>query len=102
MKSNPYERDRISEILKIILDTVCSKRSVIRIAGDDKPSEVVRSRLMKLDCSHIEFVMTGLKENSTKVRNIKQYILASLYNAPMTISNYYQALYNNDHANGRI
>lgn len=102
MKSNPYERDRISEILEIILDTVCSKRSVIRIAGDDKPSEVVRSRLMKLDCSHIEFVMTGLKENRTKVRNIKQYILASLYNAPMTISNYYQALYNNDHANGRI
>ncbi|MCF0128293.1 MAG: replication initiator protein A [Pseudobutyrivibrio sp.] len=102
MSNNPYDRDQIEEILEIILDTVCSKRSVIRIAGDDKPAEVVRGRLMKLDCSHIEFVIAGLKENSTKVRNIKQYILASLYNAPMTISNYYQALYNNDHANGRV
>ncbi|MDD3138342.1 MAG: DUF6017 domain-containing protein [Lachnospiraceae bacterium] len=102
MKENPYDRDRINEILEILLDTVCSKRAVIRIAGDDKPSAVVRSRLMKLDSSHIEFVMSGLKENCTKIRNIKQYILASLYNAPMTISNYYQALYNNDYANGRI
>ena len=102
MDSNPYDRDLIGEILEIILDTVCSKRAVIRIAGDDKPSAVVKSAFMKLDYSHIEFVVNGLKENSTKVRNMKQYILASLYNAPLTISNYYQALYNNDHANGLI
>lgn len=74
----------------------------IRIAGDDKPLEVVKSRFMKLDYSHISYVLSCLKENSTQVRNIKQYLLAALYNAPLTISNYYQAMYNNDHANGLV
>lgn len=99
---NPYDRESITEILELILDTVCSKRKTIRIAGDDKPLEVVKSRLMKLDHSHISYVLSCLKENSTQVRNIKQYLLATLYNAPLTISNYYQAMYNNDHANGLV
>lgn len=90
------------EIMELILDTVCSKRKTIRIAGDDKPLEVVKSRFMKLDYSHISYVLSCLKENSTQVRNIKQYLLAALYNAPLTISNYYQAMYNNDHANGLV
>ena len=93
---------RITEIMELILDTVCSKRKTIRIAGDDKPLEVVKSRFMKLDYSHISYVLSCLKENSTQVRNIKQYLLAALYNAPLTISNYYQAMYNNDHANGLV
>lgn len=99
---NPYDRESITEILELILDTVCSKRKTIRIAGDDKPLEVVKSRFMKLDHSHIIYVLACLKENSTQVRNIKQYLLATLYNAPLTISNYYQAMYNNDHANGLV
>ena len=92
----------VKEIMELILDTVCSKRKTIRIAGDDKPLEVVKSRFMKLDYSHISYVLSCLKENSTQVRNIKQYLLAALYNAPLTISNYYQAMYNNDHANGLV
>ena len=99
---NPYDRESITEIMELILDTVCSKRKTIRIAGDDKPLEVVKSRFMKLDYSHISYVLSCLKENSTQVRNIKQYLLAALYNAPLTISNYYQAMYNNDHANGLV
>lgn len=94
--------ESIQEIMELILDTVCSKRKTIRIAGDDKPLEVVKSRFMKLDYSHISYVLSCLKENSTQVRNIKQYLLAALYNAPLTISNYYQAMYNNDHANGLV
>lgn len=102
LKNNPMDRDMIEEIFELILDTVCSKRAIIRIAGDDKPAAVVRSAFMKLESNHIEYVLTGLKENSTKVRNIKQYVLTALYNAPMTISNYYQSLVNNDMANGLI
>lgn len=102
ISTNPYDRETIIEIIEIILDTVCCKKKVIRISGDDKPAAIVKSAFMKLETEHVEFVLKGLKENSTKIRNIKQYILASLYNAPMTISSYYQALYNNDRANGLI
>ena len=99
---HPYEREMLTEIFNLILDTVCSNRKQIRIAGDDKNINVVKSQFMKLDYSHIDYVLSCLKENGTDVRNIKQYLLASLYNAPLTISNYYQAMYNNDHANGLV
>ena len=101
-QQHPYEREMLTEIFNLILDTVCSKRKEIRIAGDDKNINVVKSQFMKLDYSHIDYVLSCLKENGTDVRNIKQYLLASLYNAPLTISNYYQAMYNNDHANGLV
>lgn len=101
-KQHPYEREMLMEIFDLILDTVCSNRKQIRIAGDDKNINVVKSQFMKLDHSHIDYVLSCLKENETDVRNIKQYLLASLYNAPLTISNYYQAMYNNDHANGLV
>lgn len=99
---HPYEGETINEIFDLIIDTVCSKRKTIRIAGDDKPLNVVKAQFMKLEYSHISYVLSCLKENGTQVRNIKQYMLATLYNAPLTISNYYQAMYNNDHANGLI
>ena len=102
LKNNPYDHDMLNEIFELILDTACSKRSMIRIAGDDKPAAVVKSAFMKLESNHIEYVLASLKENNTKVRNIKQYVLAALYNAPMTISNYYQSLVNSDMANGLI
>ena len=101
-QQHPYERELLTEIFNLILDTVCSNRKQIRIAGDDKNINVVKSQFMKLDYSHIDYVLSCLKENGTDVRNIKQYLLASLYNAPLTISNYYQAMYNNDHANGLV
>jgi hypothetical protein len=92
----PYDHDRLEEILELIVETVCSTRKYIRVAGTDYPAEVVRSRLMKLDMEHIKFVFDCLKENTTKIRNIKQYLLTTLYNAPTTIGNYYSALVQHD------
>ena len=100
LDGHPFDKEILNEILNLLVDTVCSKRQYIRIAGDDKPKEVVKSQLTKLDSQHIEYVLSSFKENVSKVRNIKQYLLASLYNAPMTISNYYDALVRHDMANG--
>lgn len=91
-----YDRDILDEILEILVDTVCSTRKVIRIGGQDYPNEVVKSRLLKLDSSHIEYVISSLRQNTTKVRNIRAYLLTALYNAPTTISSYYTALVNHD------
>ena len=92
----PYDHDRLEEIVELLVETVCSNRKYIRVAGSDLPAEVVRSRLLKLDMEHIKFVFACLKENTTKVRNIKQYLLTTLYNAPTTIGNYYSALVQHD------
>lgn len=100
MEGHPFDREMIEEILNLLVDTVSSKRQYIRVAGDDKPKEVVKSQLMKLNSMHIEYVLDSFKENVSKVRNIKQYLLASLYNAPMTISSYYDALVRHDMAGG--
>ncbi len=99
---NPYERDSLEEIVSIMTDVLTTKSGTIRISGDDKPVEVVKSRLMKLNSQHISYVLQGLKDNPVKVRNIKAYLLASLYNAPTTISNYYSALVNHDMHNGLV
>ena len=82
------DKDRLDEIVSIILETVCSKRKTIRIAGDDYPAELVKAKFMKLNSSHIEFVFDCMKENTTKIRNIKQYLKAVLFNAPNTIDSY--------------
>ena len=92
----PYDHDRLEEILEIIVETVCSTKKYIRVAGSDYPAEVVRSRLLKLDMEHIKFVFDCLKENTTKIRNIKQYLLTTLFNAPATIGSYYSALVQHD------
>lgn len=92
----PYEQDTLNEILELLVETVCSRRKTIRICGEDKPAQIVKSRFMKLDAEHIRYVMQCMHENTTKVRNIKQYLLAALYNAPLTISNYYSTLVNHD------
>lgn len=97
----PYDTDTLNEIMELLVETVCSKRECIRVCGEDKPAEVVKSRLMKLTNEHIRYVMDSLKENTTKVRNIKQYLLAVLYNAPITISSYYSALVNHDLYGGK-
>ena len=78
LENNPYDRDTIAEIMELLLDTICSKRQYIRIAGDDKPREVVKSQFLKLNCTHIEYVLSSFKENASKVRNIKQYLLSYL------------------------
>ena len=89
-------RDDLDEIVELMVETVCAKRKTTRIAGSDFPHEVVRSRFLKLDCSHIEFVMECLRNNTTEIRNMKQYLLAVLFNAPTTISNHYTAQVNHD------
>ena len=92
----------IDEIFELILDSICTTSEVIRISGDDKPAAVVKSAFMKLNHEHIMFVLDGIKENNTRIKSIKPYLLASLYNAPMTISNYYRARVNNDMATGAL
>ena len=90
------EKERLDEIVSLILETVCTRRKTIRIAGDDYPAELVKAKFMKLDSSHIEFVFDCMNENTTKIRNIKQYLKAVLFNAPNTIDSYYTALVNHD------
>ena len=97
-KDFPYDHDTLDLILHLIVEVMCSNRKQIRIASDDKPTEIVRSTFMKLDSEHIRFVMDGFKENTTDVRNIKQYLLASLYNAPYTIGPHYDAKVRHDGA----
>ena len=89
-------RENLDEIVELMVETVCAKRKTTRIAGSDFPHEVVRSRFLKLDSSHIEFVMECLHNNTTQVRNMKQYLLTVLFNAPTTMSNHYTAQVNHD------
>lgn len=100
LHDNRFDKDRIDEILDLILETVCTARKTLRIAGDDYPAELVKSKFLKLNSSHIEFVLDCMKQNTTKVRNIKQYLRAVLFNAPSTIDNYYTALVAHDMAAG--
>lgn len=96
IKHTDIDKDRLDEIVSIMLETVCTRRNTIRIAGDDYPAELVKSKFMKLNSSHIEFVFDCMKNNTTKIRNIKQYLKAVLFNAPNTIDSYYTALVNHD------
>ena len=98
----PYDHDRIDEIVDLILETVCTRRRTIRIAGDDYPADLVKSKFMKLDSEHIRFVLDCMRENTTKIRNIKQYLRAALFNAPSTIGNYYTSLVAHDMASGAL
>ena len=98
----PHDHQIIELILHLIVEVMCSNRKQIRIASDDKPVEIVRSTFMKLDSEHIRFVMDRFKENTTEVRNIKQYLLASIYNAPYTIDAHYDAQVRHDMASGKL
>ena len=102
LQDYPLDRDILTEILELMVDTVCTTRSTVRISGDDKPAEVVKSQFLKLDSEHIRFVMDGLKDNTTRTRNMRQYLLATLYNAPLTIGNYYRSLVSHDMSEGFI
>ena len=97
----PDDEDIIYQIVDLLVDTCATKRKMLRIAGDDRPAEVVRSRFMKLNADHIKFVLKCLAENSSPIRKMKQYLLASLYNAPTTMQLSYQNQTNHDLANRR-
>ena len=96
IQNYPTERETLEGILDLLVETCSSRRKSVRIAGDDKPLEVVKSRLMKLNSMHIQFVLDCLKENTTYVRDMKQYLLTTLFNAPVTIDSYYRARVNHD------
>ena len=93
---DPEDTDLLDEIVELMTETVCARRRTTRVCGSDFPAEVVKSRLLKLDAEHIRFVLKCLRENTSKIKNIKQYLLATLYNAPVTISSYYSALVSHD------
>ena len=96
------DRETLDEIVDLLVESVCSARKTIRIAGDDYPAELVKSKFMKLDSSHIEFVFDCLSKNTSEIRNIKKYLLAMLFNAPSTINGYYAALVAHDMNTGKI
>ena len=99
LTSDPHiDREQLDEIVDLVQETVFSTRSQIRIAGNDYPAEAVRSKLLKLNSEHIRFVMDCLKQNTTRIRNIRQYLLAALFNAPSTMNSYYTALVAHDMA----
>ena len=96
VRERPYDAGQLDEMVEIMVEAVCSRKETIRVAGDDFPQAVVKSRMLKLDREHIVFVFDCLKENTTQVRNMKQYLLTVLYNAPATIENHYAAQVNHD------
>ena len=99
LASDPHvDRELLDEIVDLVQETVCSTRSRIRVAGNDYPTEVVRSKLLKLNGEHIRFAMDCLKQNTTRIRNIRQYLLTVLFNAPITMNSYYTALVAHDMA----
>ena len=102
VQDRQLDKDRLDELVDLMLETVCTRRKTIRIAGDDYPAELVKAKFMKLDSEHIRFVLDCLRENTTKIRNIKQYMKAALFNAPSTIGNYYTALVSHDMASGAL
>ena len=102
LQDRSLDRDRLNEIVDLMLETVCTARKKIRIAGDDYPAELVKSKFMKLNSEHIRFVLDCMQENTTKIRNIKQYLKAVLFNAPSTIDSYYTSLVAHDMASDAL
>jgi len=91
-----YDKDRLNEIVDLMVETLCSKREYITVAGDDYPTSLVKERLQRIDSTHIEYVFECLDKNTTFIRNIKKYLLTTLFNAPSTIDSYYTALVKHD------
>ena len=91
-----FDIDRVNELVEIILDVVCSTSPTIRISGEDMPQQVVKSRFLKLNSSHIEYVLQAMNDNPSEIRNIRAYLLTALYNSTLTLDNYYSALVNHD------
>jgi hypothetical protein len=95
-RERPWDAGQLDEMVELMVETVCSRRKTLRVAGNDFPQEVVKSRLLKLNGEHIRFVFDCLQKNTTQVRNVKQYLLAVLYNAPATMESYYAAQVSHD------
>ena len=96
VREHPWDAGQLDEMVELMVEAVCSKREALRVAGNELPQAVIKSRLLKLDDGHIRFVFDFLNHNTTQVRNIKQYLLTTLYNAPVTMGNYYSSQVNHD------
>lgn len=93
---NQHNRERLDEIIDLMVETLCSTKATINVAGDDYPAQLVKEKLMRINCMHIEYVFECLDKTTTYIRNIRRYLLATLFNAPSTIDSYYSALVNHD------
>ena len=102
LRYSQIDTEELDGIVELLVETVCTARKTIRVAGDDYPAELVKAKLLKLNSGHIEFVMDCMRQNTTKIRNIKKYLLAVLFNAPSTMGSYYTALVAHDMAEGKI
>ncbi len=98
----PYDGAVIEGIVALLLDTLCTKKESIRISGEEKEANIVKAQFMKLNSDHIRYVLECMKSNTNKIRSMKQYLLASLYNAPFTMGSYYRAEANHDMASASI
>ena len=87
----PYNRDRMDEIVELMVEILCTGRETITISGAEYPAELVRERMRKINSMHIEYIFGCLEQNASRVRNIKKYLLTTLFNAPATMGNYYDA-----------
>lgn len=96
VRERPYDVAQLDEMVELMVEMVCSRKETIRVAGNDFHQAVVKYRLLKLDGQHIRFMFDCLQENTTQIRNMKQYLLTVLYNAPVTIENHYAAQVNFD------
>lgn len=94
-----YDMEQIDEIVAIMVETLASTKETINISGQDYDADFVKERLLKIDLSHIDYVIDCLKTNTTRVKNMRKYLLASLFNAPSTINNYYSSMVQHDMAN---
>lgn len=100
LQENPYDDELIDGYVELMVDVCCSTRPYIRISGEEIPTAVVRSRFLKLNKEHIGYVMDSMRQNTTRITNIRAYMLSALYNAPLTISQYYTSLVSHDMAHG--
>jgi hypothetical protein len=98
IEQNPDKADRINELMSVMVDVICSTKSTVRVNGEDIPHEVVKSVFLKLDSSHIEYVLQAMNNTTSDVRNIRSYLITALYNAPSTLSSYWGAVVNRDMA----
>lgn len=94
--SEQYDKEQLDEIVEIMLECICSSKETICIGKEDIPKEVVKSRFLKINSSHIEYILFCMKRNTTKVRNIKAYLKSVIYNAPTTMNSFYSAEVNHD------
>ena len=100
LHDHPYDKERLDGFVELMAETCCSNRKSIRINQGDMSTEVVKSRFLKLDSGHIQYVMDCLDRNTTLIGNIRAYTLSALFNAPVTISQYYTNRVRHDMAKG--